>query len=84
MDDVAYYLECGAFVAGWLMSAYGHAIWKRVLVDKAHSDNPTPEKIGKGFYYIVPEGEYVRLQWWRAEAKKQDERRSRLAAQKED
>ena len=39
-------------VSGWWIS-------RRSLVEGSESPAPTPHKLGDGFYYVVPEAEYV-------------------------
>lgn len=43
------------------MWAIAAAAYRSVLIAKAKPMYRTPERIGDGFYYIIPEAEYVHL-----------------------
>lgn len=47
---------------GLLLHLVSNGLYRRILIGKADHQDRTPEKIGDGFYYIVPEREYVH-QW---------------------
>ena len=52
----------GAFMLGAAVGAAWQVYVNRVnLLAKARPEHRTAEKIGSGFYYIVPESEYVRM-----------------------
>lgn len=52
----------GGFLWGFVFGAMWQ-VWvnRQNLISKAQPEHRTAEKIGDGFYYIVPESEYVQM-----------------------
>lgn len=60
-DEFWFGASCAAIVM-LLVHVWTTQMYKRLLVDKANSKEPTAEKLPDGgFYYIVPEAQYVDL-----------------------
>lgn len=60
MSDEFYW---GGLLGGtvmWVFWTITDILYRNILIRKATEKNRTAEKIGDGFYYIVPEAEYVR------------------------
>lgn len=61
MTDIGWLCLTGGLALGFAFGLINAWMYRRTLIDKSHPEYRTPEKIGAGFYYIVPEREYVQL-----------------------